>query len=156
MREKRFIAEHRGGPLTMEHHRALMRWAIVCVEHVWSLAKKPIDPRLITAIEIARDWANEKAPTGAAMKASVAAHAAAREATDAVSKSVARSVGQAVATAHMADHSVGAALYAQQAANRAGLSFEKERDWQCEQLQSLSSDLVELVLMTMKNKPLKM
>jgi len=51
-------------------------------------------------------------PVGGAMKDSLGAHAVARESINPISIAVARSIGQAVATAHMADHSLGAALYA--------------------------------------------
>ena len=38
-----FIAEHRGGPLTKDNHRKLIKWAIECSEHVLSLIDKEID-----------------------------------------------------------------------------------------------------------------
>lgn len=64
------------------------------------------------------------------MKASPVAHAAARESSDAVSRAEARAIGYAVATAHMADHSLGAALYALKAVKNAGKSTDAEREWQ--------------------------
>ncbi|MCX6255149.1 MAG: hypothetical protein NTV31_11820, partial [Bacteroidia bacterium] len=62
---------------------------------------------------------------------------------------VARSVGHAVATAHMADHSLGAALYALKAVKNAGKSIDAERKWQNEQL---PSEIMELVLTAMSKK----
>jgi len=37
MRDKRFIAEHRGGPLKKEQHYQLIKWACDCAEHVLCL-----------------------------------------------------------------------------------------------------------------------
>src|SRR5664280_1021600 len=112
MRDKRFIAEHRGGLLTKENHHKLIRWARECSEHVLSLIDGEIDKRLLDALHIADEWENENVSTGEAMKASLSAHAVAREYSDPASIAVARSVGHTVATAHMADHSLGGALYA--------------------------------------------
>jgi len=142
MRDKRFIAEHRGGPLKKEQHRQLMNWACNCAAHVLPLLGEKPDDQLINALLIAKAWADGNAPVGEAMKASVAAHAVARESPDPASVAVARSVGQAVATAHMADHSLGAAMYALKAAKAAGQSIEAERQWQNAQLQPEIADLV--------------
>jgi hypothetical protein len=152
MRDKRFIAEHRGGLLTKSNHQKLMRWAYVCSEHVLSLINEKMDERLLVALQIAKEWENETAPVGLAMKASASAHAAAREYSDPVSIAVARSIGHAVATAHMADHSPGAALYAMKALKLAGKSIDEERDWQTSQLQQLPSEIVDLILATMTTK----
>jgi len=74
------------------------------------------------------------ASVGDGRKASVAAHALARESQDPVVIALARAVGHAVATAHMADHSLGAALYALKAVKSTGKSVDVERKWQDEQL----------------------
>ncbi len=142
MRDKRFIAEHRGGPLKKEQHRQLIKWACDCAEHVLPLFGEKLDERLKNALLIAKEWANGKATVGDAMKASVEAHAVARESSNPVSIAVARSVGHAVATAHMADHSLGAALYALKAVKNAGKSVDAERKWQNEQLPSEIKELV--------------
>lgn len=152
MRDKRFIAEHRGGLLTRESHQKLIRWARECSEHVLSLIDGDIDKRLIHALQIAKEWENEIASTGDAMKASSGAHAVARESSDPASIAVARSIGHAVATAHMADHSPGAALYALKAVKLAGKSIDEEQDWQTGYLQQLPPEIVELVLTTMVRK----
>ena len=134
MRDKRFIAEHRSGPLKKEQHYQLMTWACDCAEHVLPLFVETIDYRLKNALLIAREWAQGNASAGDAMKGSLSAHTVARESTNPTAIAVARSVGQAVATAHMADHALGAAWYALKAVNHAGISVEAERRWQDEQL----------------------
>lgn len=152
MRDSRFVAAHRGGRLSGTNHRKLMKWARKCSEHVLPLPGKNVDDRLTAALDIARKWENEKVPTGEAMKASRSAHAAARDYTDPVSIAVARSIGHCVATAHMADHSLGAALYALKAIKSAGKSIDKERAWQNKQLPELPDDLLRLIHRTLITK----
>jgi len=156
MRDKRFVAVHRGGPLTKDDHHKLITWASECSVHVLSLVNGNIDKRLVHALHVAKEWENENATVGEAMKASLGAHAVARESSNPITIAVARSVGQAVATAHMADHSLGAALYALKAVKFAGKSLEEEREWQITQLQSCftaePSEIVELVVTTMLKK----
>jgi hypothetical protein len=149
MRDNRFVAVHRGGPLTKDHHHQLIRWARKCSEHLLSLIDENIDQRLINALYVAKEWEKEKVTVGEARKASVSAHAIARESTNQIIIAVARSIGHAVATAHMADHSLGAALYALKAVKIAGKSVDAERKWQNEQL---PSEIMELVLNAMSNK----
>jgi len=149
MRDKRFIAEHRGGPLKKEQHRQLIKWACDCVEHVLHLFGEKIDERLINALNVAKEWAKGNASVGDARKAAVASHAVARESSNPTAIAVARSVGHAVATAHMADHSLGGVLYALKAVKNAGKSVDAERKWQNEQL---PSEIRELVLTTMSKK----
>jgi hypothetical protein len=149
MRDKRFVAEHRDGPLKKEQHKQLMKWACACAEHVLSLVGEKPDERLKNALLIAKEWENDSAPTGKAMKASLAAHTAARESSNPVSVAVARSVGHAAATAHMADHSLGAALYALKAVKNAGKSIDAERKWQ---LKQLPPEIIELVLTAIPDK----
>lgn len=49
MRNKSFVAEHRGGELTLDNHRGLMNWAIACSEHVVEqLNEENLDIRLIS------------------------------------------------------------------------------------------------------------
>jgi hypothetical protein len=149
MRDKRFIAEHRGGLLKKDHHRLLIKWACICCEHVLPLCSETVDERLINALLIAKDWASGNAKVGEAMKASVGCHNAARESSNPILRAVARSIGQAVATAHMADHSLGAAIYALKAAKFADKSIDAERKWQNEQL---PSKIMEIVLTTRTEK----
>ncbi|MBN9345783.1 MAG: hypothetical protein J0I48_06180 [Devosia sp.] len=137
----RFVAAHRGGPLGAGPHRELMLWAIACAEHVLPLAGAP-DERLRRALVVGRKWEGGAATTGEAMKASLLAHGVAQQATDPVAIAVARATGQAVATAHMADHSMGAALYAQRAAFAAGGDPDAERRWQ---LAALADGIRELI-----------
>ena len=150
MRDTRFVAEHRGGPLTKEQHYQLITWACSCAEHVLPLFGETIDDRLKNALLIAREWAQGNASTGDAMKASVSAHTVARASSDPIAIAVARSVGQAVATAHMADHSLGAAWYALKAVKYAGKSVDEERRWQDEQLLPEIKDLVLTARMSRK------
>ena len=37
MRDKRFVAAHRGGPLVLAEHRLLAAWAADCAEHLLPL-----------------------------------------------------------------------------------------------------------------------
>jgi hypothetical protein len=154
MRNPNFIAAHRGGPLTKEHHRLLIRWAMDCSKNVLSLIDEPLDQRLVNALYVAEKWEKGNTRTGEAMKASVGAHQVARESTNPVTIAVARSIGHAVATAHMADHSLGGALYALKAINLAGKSVEEERKWQIEQLPEEIKELV-LTEMSIKAKHFK-
>jgi len=149
MRDKRFIAEHLGGPLKMEQHYQLMKWACDCAEHVLPLFGKNIDERLTNALLVAKAWTQGKASVGDARKASLGAHAVARESSNPTAIAVARSVGHAVATAHMADHSLGPAWYALKAVKNAVKSIDAERKWQDEQL---PLEIKELVLTARKMK----
>ena len=143
MRDQRFVAAHRGGPLSKEHHRLLMAWAYACAEHVLPLLGDAVDEWLRVALETARAWERGEVRVGAAQKASLAAHAVARALTNPAAVMVARSVGQAVATAHAADHSLGAAEYALKAVKAAGGSVEAERAWQNAQLPGEVAELVQ-------------
>ena len=79
MRDRRFVAAHRGGPLEKDSHILLARWAADCAEAVLDFfAQASDDERPKRAIETARQWANGEVKTGVAMKASVASHAAAQ------------------------------------------------------------------------------
>ena len=143
MRDKRFIAEHRGGPLKKEQHYQLMKLACLYSEHLLPLLGEKVDERLIHALRVASDWTEGKASVGDARKASLDAIAVARESTDPTEIAIARAVGHTVATAHMADHSMGAGYYGLKAVKSAGKSVEEERKWQDEQL---PEDLRELFL----------
>jgi hypothetical protein len=149
MRDKRFIAKHRGGPLKKEQHYQLMKWACDCAEHVLHLYGEKIDERLKNALNVAKEWIQGNTSVGEARKASLGAIAVARESSNPSAVAVARSIGHAVATAHMADHSLGAALYALSAVKNAGKSTVTETSWQNEQL---PSEIKELVLTVRKNK----
>jgi len=149
MRDKRFVAEHRGGPLKKEQHYQLMKWACDCAEHVLPLFGEPIDERLTDALHVAKAWMHKNASVGDARKASVNAHSVAREMKNPIAIAVARSVGHAVATAHMADHSLGPAWYALKAVKQAGKSIDAEKQWQNKQL---PLEIKELVLSARKNR----
>ncbi len=155
MRDLRFVAEHRGGPLKMEQHRQLIRWACLCAQNVLPLFGENPDDRLKNALAIGEAWAQGKATVGEARKASVQTLILARECTSPVAIAVTRAVGHAVATAHMADHSLGGALYALKALKMAGKSIGEERQWQNEQLPSEIRELV-LSARILKEKSFKL
>jgi hypothetical protein len=143
MRDRRFVAVHRGGPLTLATHRLLAAWAADCAEHVLSLFEEcSSDDRPQRAIAMARAWARGEVSVGDARKAAVEAHAAARDTTSKVASAAARAAGHAVATAHMADHCLGASLYARKAVEAAGASADAERAWQVEQLPEEVRELI--------------
>jgi len=141
MRDKRFIAEHRGGPLKKNQHYLLMRWACKCSEHVFQLVDD-VDEQLENILQIGKAWTKNKASVGDARNASVLAHRIARNSKNPIRIAVARSVGHAVATAHMADHSLVAAWYALKAVNVAEKSIEEEKLWQNTQLPDEIKQLV--------------
>jgi hypothetical protein len=149
MRDKRFIAEHRGGPLKKEQHYQLIQWACDCSEHVLHLFGEKIDERLKNALNVAKEWKQGNASVGEARKASLGAIAVANESSNLTTIAVARSVGHAIATAHMADHSLGSTWYALKAVKNAGKSIDTERKWQDEQL---PSEIKELVLTARKSR----
>ena len=142
MRDRRFIAEHRGGPLKKEQHYQLIQWACDCAGNVLPLYGEIIDERLTNALHVANEWKCGNATVGDARKASLGAIAVANESRDPAAIAVARAVGHAVATAHMADHSLGPAWYALKAVKNAGMSVDAERQWQDEQLPPGIRDLV--------------
>ncbi len=142
MRDQQFVAVHRGGLLNKEHHRQLMIWAADCAENVLPLFGEQPDDCLLEALKTARAWAKGEIPVGQAQKASVQCHAVARESINPAAIFVARAVGQAVATAHMADHSLGADLYALKAVRAADQSVDAEKTWQNDQLPLEIKELV--------------
>jgi len=137
MRDRRFVAAHRGGTLARADHLFLARWAADCAERVLFLfTQQGEDIRPQRAIETARAWADGAVKAGAAMKASLAAHAAAREARGRAAIAAARAAGHAVATAHASDHSMGALLYAMKALEAAGELSAAELELQLRKLPS--------------------
>lgn len=150
MRDSRFVAEHRGGPLKKQQHCQLIKWACDCARHVLPYFGKEIDPRITKALQIAEDWRQGNASVGDARKAAYDIIDLAKELSDPTAILVARSVGQAVATAHMADHAMGAAWYALKVMKSLGKSVDEERKWQNEQLPADIRELVQSVMQTKK------
>jgi hypothetical protein len=143
MRDRRFVAVHRGGGLELVEHRLLAGWAADCAEHLLERCGAGLDDeRLWGAIDMGRAWARGEVRTGAAMRAAVACHAVAREAVSAAATVAARAVGHAVATAHMADHCLGVVLYGKRAIELSGGVFEGERAWQVARLPEAVRELV--------------
>lgn len=149
MRDKRFVAVHRGGPLKKEQQYQLIELACVYAEHVLSLLGDTLDDRLVHALTVARAWKQGNATVGDARKASMDAIAVANTSSSPIAIFIARCVGHAVATAHMADHSLVAAWYALKAVKSAGKSIEVERRWQDE---LLPDEIKELFLTARENK----
>jgi hypothetical protein len=150
LRDKRFVTAHRGGPLEPVHHRLLAIWGADCAERVLALFEEQSgDRRPRAAIETARKWSRGEVKVGAAQKAAVAAHAAAREIKSKPAIAAARAAGHAVATAHMADHSLGASLYALKAVAAAGGAVSDERRWQ---LDHLPGEIRELVVSAIERR----
>jgi hypothetical protein len=149
MRDKRFVAEHRGGPLKKEQHRQLMSWACTCAQNVMFLLHEKTDERLIKALNVARAWAAGTATVGEARKAAAGAHSVARETDNPVVTAVSRALGHTVATAHMADHAPGSALYALKALKLAGKPVDVEKNRQRE---ILPPQIRELVISSLNSK----
>ena len=149
MRDKRFIAEHRGGFLKKEQQCQLILWACNCAENVLPLFGEKPDNRLTDALFTGKKWAKGELRVGEAVISSLEAHTVARESLNPVSIAVARAVGHAVAAAHMADHSITGSLYALKAVKNAGKSIDAERNWQNEQL---PFEIRELVISTRQEK----
>jgi hypothetical protein len=142
MRDKRFVAEHRGGILSQDQHYRLLQWACDCSEHVLPIFGESIDKRLTNALNVAKAWKQGKASVGDARKAALGAIRVANESSDKTAIAVARAVGHAVATAHMADHSLRSAWYALKAVKSVGKSIDEERRWQDKHLPPDVKDLV--------------
>ena len=143
MRDRRFVAEHRGGPLDRHNHQLMALWAADCAEHALSAFWKiDNDLRPLDALRKVRAWARGEISVGDARKASLAAHAAAREAKDSAATAAARAAGHAAGTAHMADHCMDAAAYALNAAEQGEANTQQERQWQDLQLPVSIRDLV--------------
>lgn len=152
----KFSLAHKDEPmvqLVKETDRKILAvWAIDCVLRVLPFFEEqyPHDPRPREAIVALQEWIHSGVFRMAVIRgASLASHAAAREVgEDNPARSAARAAGQAVATAHVATHSLGAALYAQQAVFRAAdpadaeAAVAKEREWQYHRLLALR-DLTE-------------
>lgn len=153
MRDRRYLAQHRGGPLSLERHHLLALWAAGCAERVLPLFREahPDDDGPERAIEAARAWTNARISVSEARKASVTAHASARTANEGAARYAARAAGHAVATAHMADHAPGAATYAFKAVR---VAFDDQRaieehEWQ---VARLPEEIRELVMSTFEQK----
>ena len=140
MRDGRFVAQHRGGPLTKLQHTDLLEWASQCVKHVLVHVGEHSNPSLQMILEIGEAWRQGKASVGDARNAAFAAIAIANELKDPVKISVTRAVGHVVAVAHMADHSLRAVDYALKALSKADRLLE--RQWQNEQLPTSIKSLV--------------
>ncbi len=149
MRDKRFVAEHRGGLLAIGDHRNLMKWALVMTEHLQTYLPQPIDSLLNDALIVGKLWSEGLVGTGEAIKQSRAVHKYAQTVEDPVCKAFCRAVGQAVATAHMADHCLGPVYYGRKLMNLLALDSEQEFAWQTEKLEEVCPNLYFFILQVM-------
>lgn len=127
--------------------KTLAIWARDCAERVMHFfeEKYPQDKRPRQALETLQRWIDTGEFKMSAIRgASLEAHAAAKDiGNDSPAASAAHAAGQAVATAHVYTHSMGPALYAQQAIHRASSheeaekNVEEEKAWQKERLLEL-------------------
>lgn len=148
-RDPRFVTLRRGGSLEDSQHRLLAAWAADCAEHVLEYfeSEHPGDKRPRSAIDQARAWSRGEISMTKAREAAYAAHAAARTACGAA-REVARACGHAAATAHMADHELGAAVYALRAVRAVATAESKDQMgkleclWQRDQLPAAVRKLV--------------
>jgi hypothetical protein len=140
-RDPRFVTIRRGGTLEDPQHRLLAAWAADWAEHVlhYFRVQNPDDDRPLRAVEQARAWSRGEISVIQARQAAYAAHAAGRGTTGAA-REAARAAGHAVATAHMANHELGAAVYAIRAVRAASPADARaeagriECEWQRERL----------------------
>ncbi|MDP3520115.1 MAG: hypothetical protein Q8S02_05780 [Hydrogenophaga sp.] len=146
-----FSLNRKDGPLEElvrdTNKKTLAIWATDCAERVLPYFEEnyPDDPRPRDALTALRAWIVTGVFRMADIRgASLASHAAARQVgKDTPARSAARAAGQSVATAHVPAHSLGAAIYAQQAVWRAADHREAEsavageRDWQYRHLLEL-------------------
>ena len=127
--------------------KTLAVWAIDCADKVLPFYEKdyPNDSRPRKGLETLQEWVETGEFHMSVIRgASLSSHAAAREVgLDNSARSAVRAAGQAVATAHVPTHSIGAAIYAQQAIHRASdvldadNNTEIERAWQIRHLVEL-------------------
>lgn len=126
-------------------HKTLAHWAIDCAERVlpYFEEKYPDDHRPREALTTLKQWIITGVfKMSVIRKASLDSHAAARAVgEDSLARSAARACGQTVATAHVPTHSLGSAIYAQQAIFRAtdgsDEAVAREREWQYQHLVKL-------------------
>lgn len=149
-RDPRLVTVRRGGTLEDAEHRLLAQWAADCAQHVLHLfiQGRPGDSRPRRAIEQAQAWSRGEITMTQARSAACAAHAAAREAYGAA-REAARAAGHAAAVAHMADHELGAAVYAIRAVRLAAPENERDKAGRCEcrwQRAQLPLEIRDLVL----------
>jgi hypothetical protein len=133
MRDRRFVAEHRGGPLNKQQHNDLLEWASTCVKHVLIHIGEHSDSSLKKILGVGEAWKNGQASVGDARNAAFAAIAIANDLEDPAKIFATRAVGHVVAVAHMADHSLRAVDYALKALRTEDERI-LERQWQNEQL----------------------
>ena len=74
MRDRRFVAVHRGGPLDAVRHHLLAAWAADCAERLLPLFEaRSRDNRPRRAVQTAQAWVRGEVSVGACMKAALGA-----------------------------------------------------------------------------------
>jgi len=149
MRGNEWVLEHRGGSLTIDQQKQLMKWSIECVNHLLPLLNNNINEKIINAITVGNNWIIGKANTGDAIKISREIIKYVRTLHNELEIVITRAAGHAVATAHMADHSMGPVYYGIKAIKINGGSIDSELEWQIEQL---PNNIKELVINGLTNK----
>ena len=149
MRDKKWVLEHRGGTLKIEQQKLLMKWSMVCLDHLLPLLNNNINEKINNAINIGSNWIIGKASTGDAIKISREIITYVKTLDNEMEIVLTRAAGHAVATAHMADHSMGTVYYGLKAIKIIGGSIDSELKWQIEQI---PDEIKELVIVGLKNK----
>lgn len=123
--------------------KTLARWAIECANQTlhYLVLEKPEDEKPKEALRVLDDWIKTGTfRMSTIRKASLDSHSVARNLPiDSPARSAARACGQAVATVHVKTHSIGAAIYAQQAVFFATNSLAEVNKLKKIQLKILSS-----------------
>ncbi len=145
MRDSRWIALHRGGQLSIEHHRALQLWSIGCVEALLEALSLQADDTIMEALDVASAWSEGRCKTGASMQTARALHKRARSQSTPVEILLLRATAHAVATAHAADHCLGAIIYGCKALQTQGMKCDAFVQTCRENLEDLAPQMVDFV-----------
>jgi hypothetical protein len=152
MRDKKWILEHRGGYLSDEQHKQLMKWAINCLNHLLPLLpllKNNINEKIQDAISIGNNWILGKAKTIDAINKSREIIKYIKTLNNELEIAITRAACHALASAHMADHSIRTVFYGLKAIKFSGGSMESEINWQIE---NIPNNVKNIVMEGLKNK----
>jgi hypothetical protein len=129
MRDKKWVLEHRGGILSIEKQKILMKWAIHCVVHLFPLLNNNINEKIIEAINIGNNWIIGQVKTGEAIKTAREIIKYIKTLDNKLEVAITRDAGHAVSTAHMADHAMGPVKYGLDAIKIIKKKKKKEIEW---------------------------
>ena len=130
MRDKRFVAAHRGGLLTKKQHHQLTHWAHDCTQHVLNKLIIIPDPRLTLALAVVLAWEKDEVTLSETGQASLEAFDLADSSADPILVAIARAAGHLAAAPQMADQALKAVSYALKAVTASGQTVESEKKWQ--------------------------